>query len=219
MRRKFTITINQLTRKSPSFLSPCGAHGWHRRRVCVWNVHPKEEQRDSGVAFTILNDIVRRLPCLPQGIKDRLMSLHLPLRGDKFSAINSVYPPPITSPGASKDKFYEDLHALLTSLPKTDKLIVLGDFNAHVSADHAALRGVLGLHDLDGPNDNGLLLLRTCAEHRLILTSFLFLPSHARNDHLDTPSVATVAPAGLCPRPEARPVERAGDKGDSGTAR
>ncbi|BHF75732.1 hypothetical protein SprV_0501882800 [Sparganum proliferum] len=140
-----------------------------------WSGRPRTERRDAGVAFAIRNDIVGRLPCLPQGINDRLMSLRLPLqRGGKFATIISAYAPPMTSPAAARDKFYEDLHALLATVSKTDKLIVLGDFNARVGTDHTAWRGVLGPHGLRGSNDNGLLLLRTCAEQRLILTNTLF---------------------------------------------
>ncbi|BHF76369.1 hypothetical protein SprV_0501946700 [Sparganum proliferum] len=136
---------------------------------------PRTERRDAGVTFAIRNDIVGRLPCLPQGINDRLMSLRLPLRrGGKFATIISAYAPPMTSPDTARDKFYEDLHALLTTVSKADKLIVLGDFNARVGTDHTAWRGVLGPHGLRGSNDNGLLLLRTCAEHRLILTNKFF---------------------------------------------
>ncbi|VDL97802.1 unnamed protein product [Schistocephalus solidus] len=43
---------------------------------------PKAERRDAGVTLAIRNDIVGPLPCLPQGINDRLMRLRLPLRGD-----------------------------------------------------------------------------------------------------------------------------------------
>nr|VZI31871.1 unnamed protein product [Spirometra erinaceieuropaei] len=135
------------------------------------------ERRDAGVAFAIRTDIVGRLPCLPQGINDRLMSLRLPLRrgGGKFATIIGAYAPPMTSPDAAAgDKFYEDLHALLATVSKADKLIVLGDLNARVGTDHTAWRGVLSPHGLRGSNDNGLLLLRTCAEHRLILTSTFF---------------------------------------------
>nr|VZI01406.1 unnamed protein product [Spirometra erinaceieuropaei] len=103
------------------------------------------------------------------------MSLRLPLRrGGKFATIISAYAPLMTSPDAVKDKFYEDLHALLATVSKADKLIVLGDFNARVGTDHTAWRGVLGPHGLRGSNDNGLLLLSTCAEHRLILTNTFF---------------------------------------------
>ncbi|BHF58465.1 hypothetical protein SprV_0100141700 [Sparganum proliferum] len=140
-----------------------------------WSGRPRTERRDAGVAFAIRNDIVGRLPCLPQGIDDRLMSLRLPLRrGGEFATIISAYAPPMTSPDAARDKFYEDLHALLATVSKADKLIVLGDFNARVGTDHTAWRGVLGPHGLRGSNDNGLLLLRTCAEHRLILTNTFF---------------------------------------------
>ncbi|VDL95075.1 unnamed protein product [Schistocephalus solidus] len=97
------------------------------------------------------------IPGLPQGINDRLTSLRLPLRGDQFATIISAYATPMTSSNAAKDKFYEDLHALLATVPKKDKLIVLGDFNARVGTDHAAWQGVLGPHGLGSCNDNGLI--------------------------------------------------------------
>nr|VZI38423.1 unnamed protein product [Spirometra erinaceieuropaei] len=106
-----------------------------------WSGRPKAERRDAGVAFAIRNDIVGRLPSLPQGINDRLMSLCLPLRrgGGKFATIISAYAPPMSSPeAAARDKFYEDLHALLATVSKADKLIVLGDFNVRVGTDHTA---------------------------------------------------------------------------------
>ncbi|VDL94580.1 unnamed protein product [Schistocephalus solidus] len=55
-----------------------------------WSGWSKAERRDAGVAFAIQNDIVGRLPCLPQDINDRLMSLRLPLRGDQFDTIISA---------------------------------------------------------------------------------------------------------------------------------
>ncbi|VDL98312.1 unnamed protein product [Schistocephalus solidus] len=103
-----------------------------------WSGQAKAERCNAGVAFSIRNDIMGRLPCLPQGINDRLMSLRLPLRGDQFATIISAYAPPMTSSDAAKDKFYEDLHALLATEPKVDKLIVLGDFSARIGMDHAA---------------------------------------------------------------------------------
>ncbi|BHF74182.1 hypothetical protein SprV_0401726600 [Sparganum proliferum] len=109
------------------------------------------------------------------------MSPRLPLRrGAKFATIISIYAEKITSPDAARDKFYEDLHALLATVLMADKLIVLGDFNARVGTDHAVWRGVLGPHGLRGSNDNGLLLLRTCAEHRLILTNTFCLPEREK---------------------------------------
>nr|VZI23345.1 unnamed protein product [Spirometra erinaceieuropaei] len=95
----------------------------------------------------------------------------------------------MNSADAARNKFHKNLHALLTTVPKADKLIRLGDFNARVGTDNAARRGVLRPHGLDDSNDNDLLLLRTCFEHRLILTNTFRLPTrekatwmHPRNE-------------------------------------
>ncbi|BHF68743.1 hypothetical protein SprV_0301178400 [Sparganum proliferum] len=103
----------------------------------------------------------------------------------------------MTSPDAAAgDKFYEDLHALLATVSKADKLVVLGDFNARVGTDHTVWRGVLGPHGLRGSNYNGLLLLRTCAEHRLILTNTFFcLPENELAQRLDNLTIAAAAAA------------------------
>ncbi|VDL90355.1 unnamed protein product [Schistocephalus solidus] len=89
------------------------------------------------------------------------MSLRLPLRGDKLATIISAYAPPMTISDAANDKLYKDLHALLETVPKEDKLIVLSGFNACVGTDHTAWQGVLDPHGLGCCNNSGLLILRT----------------------------------------------------------
>nr|VZI48913.1 unnamed protein product [Spirometra erinaceieuropaei] len=54
---------------------------------------------------------------LEEGINDRLMSLRLPLWGGKFTTIICTYAPPMTSPDAARDKFHEEQHALLATVP------------------------------------------------------------------------------------------------------
>ncbi|BHF82691.1 hypothetical protein SprV_0802583000 [Sparganum proliferum] len=107
------------------------------------------------------------------------MSLRLALKEGKFVIIVSayVYAPPMTSTHAERDKFYDELHRLLATASKANKLTVHSDFNAGDGTDHAAWRGVVGPRGLNGSNDNGLLLLRTSAEHRLMLkNAFVCLP-------------------------------------------
>ncbi|VDL89908.1 unnamed protein product [Schistocephalus solidus] len=58
-----------------------------------WSGRPQAERYDASIAFAIRTDIVGCLPCLPQGINDRLMSLRLPLCGDKFTSIIIAYAP------------------------------------------------------------------------------------------------------------------------------
>ncbi|VDM05170.1 unnamed protein product [Schistocephalus solidus] len=70
-----------------------------------------------------------------------------------------------------RNKFCEDLRALLVNVPKADELIVIGDFNAGVGTDHAAWQGLLGPHGLGSCHDNNRLHLRPCVEHRLMLSN------------------------------------------------
>ncbi|VDL93361.1 unnamed protein product [Schistocephalus solidus] len=122
-----------------------------------WSGRPKAERRNAGVAFAIRNGIMGHLPCLPQ-----VRHHHQCLSSQ------------MTSSDAAKGKFYEDLHALLATVPKADKLIALGEFNARVGTDHATWQGVLGPRGLTGFNDTGIFLLRTCVEHLLILSNIFF---------------------------------------------
>nr|VZI38527.1 unnamed protein product [Spirometra erinaceieuropaei] len=66
-----------------------------------------------------------RLLSPPQGINDRLMNLRLPLWGSKFATIINAYAPTMANPDAVRDKFYEDLHALMATVSKADKLVGL----------------------------------------------------------------------------------------------
>ena len=52
--------------------------------------------------------------------------------GKKFATIVSAYAPTMTNPDKTKDRFYEDLDAVISAVPASDKLIILGDFNARV---------------------------------------------------------------------------------------
>nr|VZI40616.1 unnamed protein product [Spirometra erinaceieuropaei] len=127
---------------SPHRRAQTAEHDSHMQRQLISpsdyeSCRPKAERRHAGVAFASQNDIMGRLPYLRQGINDRLISLHGHVRGVEFATVISAYTPPMTSPGVARDKFYDDLHVLLATMPEADKLIVLRDFNARVGTDHA----------------------------------------------------------------------------------
>ena len=109
---------------------------------------------------------------LPKGINDRLMTLRLPLSGKRHATIVSAYAPTVTNPDEVKNKFYDDLDSVISAAPRTD--ILLGDFNARVGTDHQTWEGVVGIEGVKECNSNGLLLLRKCAEHELLITNTVF---------------------------------------------
>ena len=95
----------------------------------------------------------------------------------------------MTNPHEVKDKFYDDLDSVISAAPRTDKLILLGDFNARVGTDHQTWEGVIGSGGVGKCNSNGLLLLRKCAEHELLITNTVFrLPTCRKTTWMHTGS-------------------------------
>ena len=74
-----------------------------------WNGRKKEEKREAEVGFAIKSHLVSKLSGLPKGIKERLMTLRLPLSGKRHETIVSAYASTMTNPDEVKDKFYDDL--------------------------------------------------------------------------------------------------------------
>ena len=110
-----------------------------------WSGRKKEERHEAGVGFAINSHLVSKLSGLPKGLNDRLMTLRLPLSGKRHATIVSAYAPTMTNPDEVKDKFYDDLDSVISAAPWTDKLILLGDFNARVGTDHQTWEGVTGV--------------------------------------------------------------------------
>ena len=80
----------------------------------------------------------------------------------------------MTNPDEVKDKFYDCFESIISATPRTDKLILLGDFNARVGTDHQTWERVIDSEGVGKGNSNGLLLLRKCAEHYLLITITVF---------------------------------------------
>lgn len=121
----------------------------------------------------VRSSIASKLEHLPTGHSGRIISFRLPLY-DKFLTLFSVYAPTLQAHPAEKGKFYADLHNLVQNVPANDKVIALGDFNARVGRDSEAWKGVLGMHGVGNCNDNGRLLLESCAEQEMTITNTIF---------------------------------------------
>ena len=121
-----------------------------------------------------MSHLVSKLSGLPKGINDRLMTLRLLLSGKRHATIVSAYASTIINPDEAKDKFYDDLDSVISAAPRTDKFILLGDFNARVGTDHQTWEGMIRSEGVGRCNSNGLLLLRKCAEHELLITNTIF---------------------------------------------
>ena len=98
----------------------------------TWKGKPQAEDRIHGVGFAIRTSLLRSMPVLPVGIKERLMKLRIPLSRIRYLTIISAYAPTLASPDDAKEQFYEQFDQVIRSTPPSDKLVILGDFIARV---------------------------------------------------------------------------------------
>ena len=92
------------------------------------------------------------------------------LASSQMATVISAYAPTLDAQEDVKEAFYADLDTILSEVPKEDKLILLGDFNARVGLG----RGTLGSDGVGNTIFNGLLLLTKCSEYNLAITNTIF---------------------------------------------
>ena len=97
-----------------------------------WSGRPAHEPRQSGVGFAIRNQYLKLLDKLPEGINDRLATMRMKVNNSHVSACA----PTMAYSDQAKEEFYEQLDHVIQSIPHSDKLLLLGDFNARVGSDH-----------------------------------------------------------------------------------
>ena len=156
-----------------------------------WKGKEEGENRIHGVGFAVKTKLVRNHHLTPTAINERLMTLRVPLSKESFITFISAYAPTLDSDEDTKNQFYEQLSTTLSRVPRNDKLVLLGDFNARIGKDYQVWENVMGKQGLGNCNANGLLLLGLCAEQELFITNTQFrLPNrykttwmHPRSKH------------------------------------
>ena len=106
-------------------------------------------------------------------INDRIMKLRIPLTCRRHLSVLTVYAPTMQATEESIMSFYETLRTTISSVPKEEKLIILGDFNARVGQEHQTWNA-LGRYGIGKANNNGLLLLQLCSELDLVISNTFF---------------------------------------------
>lgn len=125
-----------------------------------------------GVGFAIQNKLLSSVE-KPVPISSRLSSLRLHTNCGPVTII-ATYAPTLTSDLDVKESFYNQLSAIVQKTPSTERLMILGDFNARVGANSSAWPDILGNHGYGNMNDNGQRLLELCSTHKLCVPSSFF---------------------------------------------
>uniref|UniRef100_A0A0L8I5T3 Endonuclease/exonuclease/phosphatase domain-containing protein n=1 Tax=Octopus bimaculoides TaxID=37653 RepID=A0A0L8I5T3_OCTBM len=84
-----------------------------------------------------------------------------------------AYVPTLNAENDAKENFYAQLNEELSSTPKENKILLLGDIFARVRSDQRLWTGTIGKDANGRVNANRTFLLSKCAEHDLMITNIL----------------------------------------------
>lgn len=139
-----------------------------------WKGVEEGEAQNLGVGFAIKTSLLPNFSTRPVGINERIILFRFPISKSKWMNIISVYAPTMSASLESYELFYEQLSETIRGIPKQDKILLLGDFNARVGNDWKTWKGVLGKYGVGKANRNGKILLEFCTKHQLAICNSFF---------------------------------------------
>ena len=137
----------------------------------LWQGGSADAKRERGVGFAVRNSLLSKI--VPSTGTDRILALRLQTKQGLVNFL-CIYAPSLCSPAETKDRFYEELDRTLKTIPPSEQLFLMGDFNARVGADNDSWSDCLGCFGVGKLNENGQRLLELCCHHHLCVTNTFF---------------------------------------------
>lgn len=138
--------------------------------VLVYSGRDKHERAQAGVGLLIHTKYAKHLDNV-RYISDKLLLVTLKLQRTVLHVI-SVYAPDMNKPREERELFYEHLQQALDTIPRGDKLLILGDFNARIGNDF--IPGIKQQYNENVRNENGTLMIDFCAQNELRINNTFF---------------------------------------------
>lgn len=131
----------------------------------------KETRAKEGVGILIhtkyANEIVE---C--KYINSRIIVVRIKFKNETFSFIG-IYAPENCRQEFIRSAFFNQLQQAMDEIPKTDSVIILGDFNSRIGND--PIPGVKQKFNEPEQNENGELLINLCTTNELRITNTYFM--------------------------------------------
>ena len=137
-----------------------------------WQGLAATDRRLHGVGFAVRSSLLSSIDKPSQGT-ERMLSLRLHASTGHVNII-SAYAPTLSASVESNDAFYDQLEAKIKSIPTSEELFILGDFNARVGTDNTSWPRCIGQFGIGKLNRNGQRLLEFCSYHDLCVTNTFF---------------------------------------------
>ena len=102
------------------------------------------------------------------------MKWRFQLASNRQLTIVCAYASTLVADETTKEQYYDLLDHTIHEVPRSDRLIVPGDFNARIGKNYWLREGVPGRHGIGRCNSSRLRLLTFCSEHHLTITKTRF---------------------------------------------
>ena len=190
---KIEILLNQMDKFRWEILGVCETHWTDSgeftidgyKILCSGN----ENIHRAGVAL-ILTRYAQKALLGYNPISPRIISARFKTKTGAITIIQ-VYAPNTGDPDPEVDDFYDQLQAAIKIAPKSDILMILGDFNAKVGDDHQKWEDVIGGHGYGKMNSRGEKLLTFCAVNNLYITNTMYKQKSSRQWTWESPDQKT----------------------------
>ncbi|KAI8504891.1 hypothetical protein Bbelb_170000 [Branchiostoma belcheri] len=155
-------------------LKGSGTKKIHEDYVLAWSGVKAGQRAVHGVGVILHPDTAKNILSI-ENISERIVKIQVKEEQETTSIIQ-VYAPTEAYPIEEKENFFEKLDDSISSVPDTDNLVVMGDFNGRVGKRRSPWESYLGPHSdtTKKCSSNGEQLLALCAEHDLWIANTFF---------------------------------------------
>ncbi|CAH8502637.1 unnamed protein product [Dicrocoelium dendriticum] len=130
-----------------------------------WVGNAASAPREHGVRFAIFDRQNGQLVVEPTD------ACSLRFGRGKFAIFISTYGQAMCYPDDTRDQFDTELFSVIRSVSGSDRLFLLGDFNAFFGCDTSVWTDFIDQHGISSATANGDRLLSLCATHGLTITN------------------------------------------------
>ena len=115
-----------------------------------------DDVHQHGVAIMLNKDAARAMMYWTL-VDERIIKARFHSSFVKLTLLH-VYDPINDAEEEVKDEFYEKLQTIVEETPRHDILVITGDMNAKVGSDVEGYERVMGRHEVENRNENGVRL-------------------------------------------------------------
>jgi hypothetical protein len=142
----------------------------HANYILIYSGKDKHLRASSGVGILLhekYEDSIENI----EYVNHRILKIALKIE-NTLTNIISVYAPDITKPLEEIEEFYTQLEHIISEVPVSEKLIMLGDFNARIG--NTIIPGIKQRFNESALNRNGEMLIDVCSRNEMRICNTFF---------------------------------------------